>query len=216
MIADRKLVLFVGVGGQGVITAAEIVGTALHEAGLPVVVGQLHGMSQRGGSVEASVLLGPGSSSLATGALADVLIALEPLEALRALPRVGRHTAVLLSDGGIVPYALVRAAQPYPALPEVLGAVRKAGGSARLVHGPALADRAGAARTLNIVMLGALAGLGALPIPPEALWRAVAERCRPRFLDANHRAFDSGREAVAATTSVAAGQARDGSEAAHG
>ncbi len=62
----RTKVLLVGVGGQGVLTAAQILGGAAHHAGLDVVVGQLHGMSQRGGSVECSVLIGPGKSSFPT------------------------------------------------------------------------------------------------------------------------------------------------------
>ncbi|MFH1130352.1 MAG: 2-oxoacid:acceptor oxidoreductase family protein, partial [Pseudomonadota bacterium] len=84
----RIKVLIVGVGGQGVLTAAKMLGDAALHAGFGVTVGQLHGMSQRGGSVEAGVLIGEGESSFIEEGAADIVLGFEPLEVLRALPKM--------------------------------------------------------------------------------------------------------------------------------
>ena len=81
-------ILIVGVGGQGVLSAARHIGQAALDHGLEARIGQIHGLSQRGGSVESTVVLGPGSTGFVSMGQADVLLALEPLEALRALARV--------------------------------------------------------------------------------------------------------------------------------
>ena len=80
-------VLVVGVGGQGTLTAARVLGEAAMAEGLPVRLGQLHGMSQRGGSVESTVLIGPGRSAFLPRRGADVILGLEPLELLREIGR---------------------------------------------------------------------------------------------------------------------------------
>jgi indolepyruvate ferredoxin oxidoreductase beta subunit len=191
----RRAVLLVGVGGQGVLTAAKVLGDACHRAGLPVVVGQLHGMSQRGGSVECSVQVGRGSSSFLLGP-ADVVVAFEPLEARRALGRVGPDTTVLVSPGTIVPHGVTRSGQGYPDLDDTLREIEARGGEVIVVDGPGLARLAGDERTLNVLMLGALAGLAALPLGPDALFDAVADRCPPRTISANRRAFELGLTSI--------------------
>jgi indolepyruvate ferredoxin oxidoreductase beta subunit len=190
----RLAVLIVGVGGQGVLTAGRILGDAAHATGLPVVEGQLHGMSQRGGSVECSVLIGPGESSFLR--VADVVVGFEPLEALRAIPKIGPRTRILLNTGRVVPNELTRAGRPYPPLDSILSDLRAVAGGLHLVDGHAVVERVGVARTLNVVLLGALAGLDVLPFGQAALWQAVAGRCRPEFLQANRDAFDLGRAGI--------------------
>jgi indolepyruvate ferredoxin oxidoreductase beta subunit len=188
-------VLLVGVGGQGVVTAARILGDAAHAAGLPVVVGQLHGMSQRGGSVECSVLFGPGRSSYLSRA--DIVVGFEPLEALRARHRMGAATKVLINTGPVVLPGLVRGGQPYPTLDRILADIRAVTEDIVLVDGPGALKEVGEARTLNVFMLGALQGLGVLSLDEATLWPAVARGCSPRYLEANRKAFILGRFGVA-------------------
>lgn len=190
----RFRLLVVGVGGQGVLSAARILGEAALAEGKEVVVGQLHGMSQRGGSVESTVLFGPGRSSFIGASEADAMLALEPLEALRALPRLSRRTRVVVSLGKIPPFTLAQKGQPYPDLDGILTTLRGVAGEVVTVDGPALAEAAGSARALNMVMLGALANLGILPIEPEAIERAIEFPGG----DAGRRAFILGRRAVTA------------------
>jgi|GEM_PF-101604 len=190
----RFTVILVGVGGQGVLTAADILGRAAHAAGLPVMVGQLHGMTQRGGAVECSVLVGRGSSSHIGLGSADVLVAFEPIEAERAIPYLGPHTRTLINRGQIVPFETTRAKGSYPQLDDILQTVQAVSPFVSTIDGPAVTREVGVPRTLNVVMLGAAFGLGLLPLPEESLWHAISFRLPPRFLTANRKAFDLGRQ----------------------
>lgn len=194
--AHRLKLLVVGVGGQGALTAARFLGEAALAAGQEVMVGQLHGMSQRGGAVECSVLLGAGQSSYVADGEADVVLGLEPLEVLRALPRLSPATRVIVNSGRIVPFVLASQGIPYPPIAEILARVREVTGHVFEVDGPALVAKVGVPRTLNVVMLGALAGLGMLPFDPDLLWQAVERKSPPRFVAKNRQAFALGRAAV--------------------
>jgi indolepyruvate ferredoxin oxidoreductase beta subunit len=185
-------VLLVGVGGQGVLTAAKMLGAAAHRAGLPVVLGQLHGMSQRGGSVECTMRVGPADASFIIGGSADIVVGFEPLEALRTLPVIGARTCVLINRGPLPPLGMTQQGLPYPDRDQLLAPIRAAAGKLLLVDGPSLVQRIGVSRTLNVLMLGALAGLGLLPLSVEQVWRGVEERSPRRFAEANRQAFDMG------------------------
>ncbi len=189
---SRRLgVLLVGAGGQGVLTAARMLGDAAHGAGIPVVVGQLHGMSQRGGSVECTVLLGPGRSSFLTGS-ADVVVGFEPLEVVRVRERLRSDTHVVINRGTVVPYLLSRAGETYPPFDTIAAEIGAITDNVTVVDGPSLLADVGEKRTLNVMMLGALAGLGILPFDAEALWQSVAARSPKKFLHANRRAMEIG------------------------
>ncbi len=194
----RFKLLIAGVGGQGVLSAARWLGKAALSAGLEVVLGQLHGMSQRGGSVQSTVLIGPGYSSFIEDRGADAVLGLEPMEALRARPKMSAATRVVVNQGRVVPYILAQQDQEYPVLAGILAEIRAVAPELVTVDGPALVAAAGSARALNVVMLGALAGLEILPVGGDALWGAVAERCPAQYLESNRRAFVLGREAVMA------------------
>jgi indolepyruvate ferredoxin oxidoreductase beta subunit len=188
--------LLVGVGGQGVLTAARVLGTAAHAAGLPVVVGQLHGMSQRGGSIECTVKLGSDESTVIGPGEADVVVAFEPLEALRAVPLMRADTRVLTSLTAIVPFELARTGVAYPPIEAILDDLRAAAAEVVPIDGASIVGASGADRTLNAVLLGALAALGWLPIDAGRVLEAVIGRTATTFRDANRRAFELGRGAV--------------------
>jgi len=188
----RVRLLVVGVGGQGALTAARFVGEAALGAGLEVMVSQLHGMSQRGGSVECAVLFGAGESAFVGNGEADVVLGLEPLEALRALPRMSPRSKVVLSRGTIVPFPLAQRGESYPPLEGILEQLRAVCPDVVDIDAPALAQEAGAPRTLNVVMVGALAALDALPVSAEALEQSVLRGSPSRYREANQRAFALG------------------------
>ncbi|MBW2527955.1 MAG: indolepyruvate oxidoreductase subunit beta [Deltaproteobacteria bacterium] len=198
--AEPLRILVVGVGGQGVLTIARFLGEAALSVELDVRLGQLHGMSQRGGSVEATVLLGPGSSSFIGPGEADVVLGLEPLEALRARPRMSRATRVVVNLGRVVPYPLAMQGRPYPPLEGVLAEIRDVCGRLVEIDGPEVCADVGSARALNVVMLGALAGLSVLPFDADALRQAIADRSPARLAATNRKAFDLGLEAVQQAT----------------
>jgi len=192
----RFSLLVVGIGGQGVLTAARFLGDAAFSAGLETVVGQLHGMSQRGGSVRSTVHIGPGRSSFIEKGAADVVLGLEPLEVLRVRPEMSTETKVVMNLSHVVSGALAHDGLEYPDLARILADVRSVAPDVVEVDGDALAREAGVPRTLNIAMLGALAGLQLLPVDGEALWSAIERRCPEPYLEPNRRAFALGIDAV--------------------
>lgn len=196
MSTPRFRILVTGVGGQGVLTAARVLGEAAILSGAGVVLGQLHGMSQRGGSVESSVLIGAGKSSFIEDGGADAVLGLEPLEGLRALPKMSGKTRVVLSTGKIVPYTLAQRNEPYPAMETVLGPIRESAAELILVDGPDIIMKAAAPRSLNMAMVGALAGTGVLPFEDSFLLDVIAQHGPLHYRPCNRKAFEFGREAV--------------------
>lgn len=197
---ERLRLLVAGIGGQGVLTVSRVVGEAALAGGVNAVLGQLHGMSQRGGSVQSSVVLGPGQTSFVGIGQADLVLGLEPMETLRALPNMSARSRVLTNSGRIVPHTLTQQGRDYPALEPMFDQMRQRAAEFIAIDGSALARDAGNARSLNCVMIGALAGLEMLPeaIGDELLLAAIKSRSPDRVLAANLRAFALGREAVRA------------------
>ncbi|MBK7580659.1 MAG: 2-oxoacid:acceptor oxidoreductase family protein [Myxococcales bacterium] len=194
----RFQVLLVGVGGQGVLAAAQILALAAHAEGSPVVVGQLHGMSQRGGSVRCTAIFGDAESSHLAGDEIDVVVSFEPLEALRAVPEMGPRTRVVTNQHIMLPFQVVLESAETPDPERIIAQLREIAGEVHGVDAPALVGAVGEARTLNVLMLGAAAGLGLLPVSERALLDAVTARCGQKFEQANHKAFMLGRDAMRA------------------
>jgi len=195
-MSPRVRVLVVGVGGQGVLTTARAIGDAAVHAGLEVAVGQVHGMSQRGGSVEASALIGSSRRAFVGDGEADVLLAFEPLELLRALPRAAPGATLIAARLTVTPFVLTLQGKTYPNVDEIFDRSRAVAGSLFVVDAPALVREAGDARSLNVLMLGALAATGRLPFDGAAVLSEIERRASPRALAPNRRAFSLGRSAV--------------------
>jgi len=189
-------VLLTGVGGQGVLSAGRWIGEAAHAAGQEAVVGQLHGLSQRGGAVECSVVVGGARSAEIPAGGADVLVAFEPMEAARGLSRVSRRTVALVNTRPWLPGSLQSAGRPYPALATLLDPVREAAGSLVALDATTLAEQAGSSRALNVVLLGLLAALELLPLRAGELLEAVVRTGAPAFERVNRSAFHLGHNAA--------------------
>jgi indolepyruvate ferredoxin oxidoreductase beta subunit len=188
----KKDIILAGVGGQGVLSIAAIIAHAAVAEGYSVRQSEVHGMAQRGGAVLAHLRLSDTeiASDLVPQGGADLIISMEPLEAVRY--------AAWLSPAG----ALVTAAEPfvnigdYPAIEEVLGAVR-AFPLARLVEAANLARQAGLPRAVNMVMVGAASPF--LPIGNETLENTIAAMFASKdaaVAEANKKAFELGRKAA--------------------
>ena len=190
-------ILLAGVGGQGVLSAARWIADAAFGEGLPVVAGQVHGLAQRGGSVRATVVIGGARSWEIPDGGADLFVSLEPMEALRALPKLSARTWACVNTRPILPVSLQSTSRPYPALETLLGPIREAAGSLRAMDATAMAESVGAPRSLNVLMLGMLAGSGRLPIPSEKLLQTIVETGISAFAEVNRRAFRRGVEAAA-------------------
>ena len=192
--------LLVGVGGQGVRKAAAVLGDAATTAGLDVRVGALYGMSQRGGSTQNTVLIGPGSTSFLGEGAADLVVGFEPLETQRALPLMSERTRVVLNTGRVVPFSVTAGGTEYPPLDRITEKIRRITSRITTVDALAAAHEAGDARTLNIVMMGVVAELEVLPISVEALVESIRRQWPNAALAANRCTFRLGMRAVTTAT----------------
>jgi len=182
-----------GVGGQGVLSMARLLGRAATQDGLGVRVGQIYGLSQRGGSVEATVRIGIVGTAFISQAEADVVLGLEPLEAERILPRMSMATTVLVNRTPIVPTSLTLDRAGYPDLDSIVEAMAAVAGIVKLIDGNVLAVQAGDARLLNVVMLGVLDGFELLPISSDVLASVVENSGSGPDTEARSRAFTLGQ-----------------------
>ena len=188
--------VLVGVGGQGTLLASNILADVGLAAGFDVKKSEVHGMSQRGGSVVSHVRWHPEhvASPLVGLGEADILLAFEKLEALRFVEFLKPGGTAIVNEMVIVPITVSAGTGHYPddaAIDAALAAV-----SAREVRVPGerLAQEAGNAKAANVVLLGAVSRL--LDLPEELWWKCLEQRVPKKFLELNRTAFASGRAAV--------------------
>lgn len=191
---DRTLtVLLVGVGGQGTILAGSLLAMAAADAGLDVKVSEIHGMSQRGGSVSTVVRMGKKVESMvADPGCADVIVAFESVEALRAQDYLREGGKMFVNDEVIVP---VSVAIGNFEMPEDIEGKLDELGAVRIPAGR-IAREVGSPRSTNVVLVGALST--ALPFSTEDWEDAISRRVPPKTVEANLKAFRKGRAAAEA------------------
>ena len=192
-------IVLAGVGGQGTLLAAEAIGAAAVKDELNVRVSEIHGMAQRGGAVVSTVRIGESAlSSTVLDGQADVLLGFEPFETLRNLKYASEKTLVMMSTERIPPTELAAKNVKYPSMEKLAEKVRIFTCHVLLVEAPRLAKKAGSNLTQNVVLLGALAGTGVLPVKTESLKEAVRELVPAKHLEMNLTAFELGLESVKA------------------
>lgn len=187
------IVLLVGVGGQGTILAGDLLAKTAAASGYDVKISEIHGMSQRGGSVQTVVSFGEGvHTMIADPGCADVIVSFEAIEALR-----NRH---FLKDGGVI---FVNDEQITPVTVNIGAATMPTDVHERLselntVLVPAgdIAREAGSPKSTNVVLMGALST--ALPFEADTWRDVIAKRVPPKTINANLAAFDKGRQSAGA------------------
>ena len=185
-------IFFTGVGGQGTLLATRMVGEAALAEGLPVTMSEIHGMAQRGGVVESSVVIGNAFSPTIPDGEADILMAFEPLEALRAIPKCHAGSLIIASTVPIVPFTVAVGQSTYPEVAELELAIKEKISNLLWLDAVELARRAGSERASNTVLVGALAGIGRLPIAKNNWEEALKRTLPPRLLEINRQAFEAG------------------------
>jgi indolepyruvate ferredoxin oxidoreductase, beta subunit len=191
-VTGSRNVVLVGVGGQGVVLAGSILAEVALRSGYDVKQSEVHGMSQRGGVVSSLVRFGPEvRSPLIEAGAADVVVAFEWNEALRALPFLRSGGALIADLGRIVPPGALRDRRSGRALyPPLAPRAIAADVEVRAVDAVGIAARAGNAKAMSAVMLGVLAPL--LPFAPD-VWRAAVDMAvPPKTREVNERAFLAG------------------------
>ncbi len=194
---DPVNLIITGVGGQGNVLASQIVASAGIKEGLFVTVGETYGASQRGGSVTSHVRFSAKTqcSPLISEGQADIVVAMEPVEALRVMTEFGNPgTRVILSSRPIYPPWVLAGQAKYPPIDEILDKLGQLAEKVDVVAAGTDGDRPAPA---NILMMGALAGSGLLPIPVESYEEAMREIMAPKDVETNLEAFRIGARAMA-------------------
>jgi indolepyruvate ferredoxin oxidoreductase, beta subunit len=183
-------VLIVGVGGQGIILASDVLSKAAAKAGLDVKKNEIHGMAQRGGSVSSHVRFGKEVNSpiIKTGE-ADVLASFELMETVRYWPFMSESGKLIVNDHKILPPAVFTGQQPYPE--GIVDQLKERIPDAVIVNGIDVVTKIGNPRVLNVVFLGIMSKY--LSIPPETYEEVLKESLKPKLVDINLQAFNEGR-----------------------
>lgn len=195
---NRNLV-FTGVGGQGVLLAANVVGEAATAAGYETRVGEIHGMSQRGGSVVAHVRYGEGiHGPTVPEGTADAMVALEPMEALRYAHYLGPGGVTFMNFEPENPLPVEHGDEEYPDEGRLRSELERRGDVLE-IDATDLAREAGTPKAANVVLVGALSAGLDLGLDRSRLVDAIRSLVPEDTIEANVDAFDLGREAVGAT-----------------
>ena len=186
-------ILLVGVGGQGILLASEILSEAAMLAGFDVKKSEIHGMSQRGGSVVSHVRYGTEVfSPIVPEGEGDILFGFELIETARSLPLLKAGGSVVANDLKISPPSVLMGQEVYPK--GLAERIKAQCADFQLVDGQKLATDAGNVRAANTVLLGAISKR--LSIPEEFWVKALEKMVPAKALDVNKRAFHMGRELV--------------------
>lgn len=192
---DKTNIVLTGVGGQGVITATNILGKAALKAKVNVSVSEVHGMAQRGGSVYCTVRLGKVSGPMIASGTADIILSTEPIEALRYIQYSNKNTKIITDLTPVIPYTVSVGMEKYPDIKAVFKELNSYGKLFK-IDAVKISKDAGALITKNIVLLGALAASGVLPFKSEILLETILENVPPKFKDMNKKAFEGGFKAI--------------------
>ena len=185
-----KNIMIVGVGGQGALLASKTLGQVLLDAGFDVKVSEVHGMSQRGGSVVTYVRYGEKVySPIVDKGEADFIVSFEMLEAARYTEYLKKDGRIVVNTQNIDPMPVITGAAEYPA--DLENKMKNAGFAVDAVDCLSLAEQAGTAKAVNIVLMGRLSKY--MDFSEEAWLKAIEKLVKPQFLEMNKKAFMLGR-----------------------
>lgn len=187
-------IVIVGVGGQGVILISDVIGRAAVKAGKPVRGAETHGMAQRGGSVVNHTRIGCSLSPMVASGSADVLLALEPAEALRFGHFLSPEGTALVNTMPVLPITVTTGKASYPPLDEILHPLSLLCKRVLPMDATALAKQAGTEQAMNVVMLGALSRF--IPLSEDLLLEALVEVVPSKHIASNKKAFALGKAEV--------------------
>lgn len=187
-----KNILIVGVGGQGTLLASKIMGAVYTAEGYDVRVGEVHGMSQRGGSVVTYVKYGQGVlSPVIDKGEADIIISFEQLEAARWLPYLKIGGTIVTNTQTIDPMPVINGKAKYPE--DIIGKIAALGVNIVALDAYSMAVEAGSPKAVNMVLLGVAAAH--LPTEKQSWLDAISSTVPPKTVETNLKAFNAGYSA---------------------
>jgi len=186
-----------GVGGQGVLTLAELLAKAALNEGLNVRVGEIHGMAQRGGHVVCTVRIGDDAKGpIIDAGAADLLVGFEPVETLREIHLIKKGGYVLMSSTVQYPVAVSMGKAEYPDHKKILASIKKFTDKIIEINAQEIAIEAGSSRALNMVMFGGIIGTNLVPISKDSAMKVISEAFPKKFEKTNTTAAEIGLERV--------------------
>ena len=196
-MTGRFNILLVGVGGQGILTMFKILGNSAIKSGYTVNGAETHGMSQRGGSVYVHLRIGLGQSETISSPIimkkqADLIVSLEPVEALRFAEYISPEGTIITSINPIEPPNLPLNRKEYPDITKIVEGLHKYTNNIITIDFLKQMDNQGI-KSINIAMLGILTSLQQFPIPSDILENEIVEKLK-KFRDEAQSAFDLGKQ----------------------
>lgn len=188
-LKDNYGMYICGVGGQGIVKTSVIIGEAAMNQGLNVIMSEIHGMSQREGSVSTELKIGDYDSSILPEHSADILLSFEPIEAVRGLDKANEDTKIIFNTTPIIPSS---GDKPYPNLDNLISILKENYKNVLPIDANKLAAEAGSMLSLNMVMLGAVVADDNFPISKDAVIDAMKNNLNPKFHEMNLKAIESG------------------------
>lgn len=188
--------IIVAVGGQGNLLASKVIGESALLADVPVRMSEIHGMAQRGGVVESSIVFGTVRSTIISDGEADVLVGFEPSETLRALNKCNSNTVVITNLAPLPPFTVAVGSGIYPDLDVLQSLIRAKTANLIAFDAEALAIEAGNILSVNMVLLGALIQTGKIPLSSETVKEAIKTKTKKAFVETNLKAFELGFSAA--------------------
>lgn len=185
-----------GIGGQGIIKTSIVIGETAIDENLNVVMSEIHGMSQRGGVVSTELKIGDDKSPIIQNGTADILLAFEPVEALRALEKTNEHTIAVVNTAPIYPSTINQQDINYPDVDEILEELSSKMDKVYSMDANKIAQKAGHPLSMNMAMLGGVCAVDSFPLSVENIKQTMKENLPPKSIDVNYEAFKLGYEAV--------------------
>jgi indolepyruvate ferredoxin oxidoreductase, beta subunit len=200
-MTDEFNISIVGVGGQGVILMSELLGNAAIRDGLHVRGSEILGMAVRGGSVSSMIRIGKDvfGPLIPTGKC-DVLVGMEPAEALRNISSLSRSGMVILNTESMVPFTVSLGTSRYPSIDRIMEQLNQQVSKVITLNASQIAREASNQQAANIVVLGALFGTGKVPITEDTIQKEIETRMPEKLVQVNLKAFTLGKETVLAAS----------------
>jgi indolepyruvate ferredoxin oxidoreductase beta subunit len=194
---EELSIIICGVGGQGVVLMSELLGHAVVREKLSIRGSEVLGMAQRGGSVVSNIRIGSEfHAPLVPEGRCDIMVVLEPSEALRNIKYLSGSSLVILNTRRIIPFTVFIEKSTYPELEIVIKKLNEVADNVIAIDASQIAEESGSLLSTNIAMLGALFGIGRIPVDVETMKSVIRKKLPARTMVANIKAFDLGYATV--------------------
>ncbi len=185
-----------GIGGQGIIKTSIVIGESALKKDYNVVMSEIHGMSQRGGVVSTELKIGEEKSPIIQSGTSDLLLAFEPVEALRALEKTSRKTTVIVNTKEVLPSTINQQDIDYPELDNILEELDSKIDNIYSFDANKVSLDAGSILSMNMAMLGAATAVLDFPLEKDVVIETMKENLPPKTIDMNMKAFEDGFNSV--------------------